>query len=113
MAIVFVAVLLIARLHPCFGDSPLLSITSSNTNIMLTWPQTSNNWVVVEMTKLTSDYFVSNGVTYYIPRKRNIIPTSSYGTNGNNLFVVLPIDFSTNKFYMLQTNNLPPPPPPH
>ena len=42
---------------------------------------------------------------------RKIIPSSNYGTNGTNVSVALAINFSTNKFYMLRTNNIPPPPP--
>jgi len=92
----------------CFGDCPPLSITKSNSNVILTWPQTTGNWLLIETPGLDY-YYSSNGVVYGEAYRRTIIPNSNYSTNGTNISVTLPI-VATNKFYMLRTNNPPPPP---
>jgi hypothetical protein len=106
---VFVAMMLSAGFQMCFGDGPSLSITTSNKNVILTWSQTPTNWVLIETTGLDT-YFVSNGVVYIEAHRKTIIPSANYGTNGTNYFVVLPIDYTANRFYMMQTNDFPPPP---
>jgi hypothetical protein len=110
ISIIFVGVTLFAGFHLCFGDGPPLSITTSNQNVILTWPLANTNWVLVETGGLDTSY-VSNDVIYITPYRKRIIQSNTYLTNGDNFYVVLPIDFSTtNKFYMLRTNDLPPPP---
>jgi hypothetical protein len=98
-----VAVALIAGFTACFGDSPTLSITKSNNNVIITWPQTASNLVLVATPGLDHVYYSSNDVVYVEIYPRTIIPASKYVTNGANISVVLPID-STNKFFLLQTN---------
>jgi hypothetical protein len=108
--IAVVTVILLAVCCACFAGSPQLTITRSNSNVILTWPQTNGDWRLIETDGL--DYcYVSNGVTYCEAYRQKIISSQLYGTNGNTIFAVLPIDYSiTNRFYMLRTNNFPPPP---
>jgi hypothetical protein len=108
--IIFVVVMLIAGFQMCFGDGLPLSITKSNENVILTWPQTSN-WVLVATSGL--DYcYVSNDVMYCEAYLRHTISSANFRTNGTNFSVVLPLDFTMNQFYLLQTNDFPPLPPP-
>ena len=104
-------VTLVAGLCVCLGDGPPLSITRTNESVVLTWPQTDGSWLLVETPGLDYSY-TSNGVVYVVSHRRTVIPATSYSTNGTDLFVVLPLDLSTSKFYFLQTNNFPPPPSP-
>ena len=105
-----VTMMLLAVYCTCFGDNPPLSVTRSNGNVILTWPKTNESWLLVETDGLDHCY-VSNGVFYCEAYRRRIISGDRYGTNGNTIFIVLPVDFSiTNRFYTLQTNNFPAPP---
>jgi hypothetical protein len=118
--IILIAVALSARFQTCFGqgngrgvnfgNGPQLSIMESNQSVILTWPQTPTNWVLLETPGLNTYSYGSNGVIYIDVQRMTLIPSANYGTNGTNYFVVLPIDYSTNKLYMMQTNNFPPPP---
>jgi hypothetical protein len=107
--IILAAVTLGAGFQMCLGDGPPLSITTSNQNVILTWPRADTNWVLVETGGLDT-YFESNGVLHIEAKK--IISSNNYGTNGTNFFIVLPVDPSGNRFYMLLTNNFPTPPTP-
>jgi hypothetical protein len=107
--LILVIVALSAGFQMCFGDGPLLSITTSNQNVILTWPQACTNWVLVETTGLETPY-ESNGVIYI--EAKHIYPTNRYGINGTNFFIVLPVDLSGSRFYILQTNIFPLPPAP-
>jgi hypothetical protein len=99
----------IAGCQVCLGDGLLLSITASNQNVIITWPRTATNLVLIETTGLDTS-FVSNGIVYVEAHRRHIIPSSSYLTNGEYFYTVLPIDFTvTNKLYWLGTNDVTPP----
>jgi len=101
---IFIAVILIAGFQMCFGDDPQLSITKSNQSVILTWPLTADtNWVLA--TTSLDPPFESNGVVYILAK--HIYPSNRYSTNGTNLFIVLPVDYSGNTFYTLLTNNFP------
>ncbi len=106
--VILITVAWIVGFHVCFGDSPKLSITRSNANMILTWPQTSGSWQLFETQGL--DYYsTSNGVPYKKVYPRTFAPNSSYSTNGANILVVYPTDFSaTTAFFLLHTNNPPP-----
>ena len=119
---IFIALALSAGFQVCFGQGqgrggnfgsgPQLSIMASNQSVILTWPQTPTNWVLLETPALNTASYVSNGVAYIDVQRMTIIPSANYGMNGTNYVVVLPIDYSSNKLYMMQTNFPPPPPPP-
>jgi len=103
-------VILLTVCSACFADGPQLTITRSNDNVILTWPQTNGDWRLIETDGLDHCY-VSNDVVYCEVYRQKIISSQLYSTNGNTVFAVLPIDYSmTNRFYMLHTNNFPPPP---
>jgi len=105
-----VTVILLTVYCACLAGVPQLNITKSNDNVILTWSQTNEDWRLVETDGLDHCY-VSNGVTYCEAYRQKIISSQFYSTNGNTIFVVLPIDYSiTNRFYMLRTNDLSPPP---
>jgi hypothetical protein len=121
--IIFIAVELSAGFQMCFGqgrgnggnfgNGPQLSIMTTNQSVILTWPQTPTNWVLLETPAVPLDAsYVSNGVIYIEAQRITVYLSSDYSTNGTNYFIVLPIDYSANKFYRMQTNasNSPPPP---
>src|ERR1051325_8551325 len=95
----------LAGVNSIFGDGPRLSIIRSNENVILTWPQTGGNWHVVEMPIVGSYCYESNGDQYCEIAARRIL-TRNPNTNGTNLFVVLPLVASENRFYVLQTNGV-------
>src|SRR5436305_830905 len=85
LAVIFSAMLL-AGFGVCSGDVLPLSIIKSNDTVILTWPQTSGGWLLVETPGL--DYFfVTNGVVYKHVYGRTTIPSASYSTNGANISV--------------------------
>jgi hypothetical protein len=94
-----------------FGGGPPLSITTSNQNVIITWPQTGTNYVLLETGGFDTS-FRSNDVVYMTVYREEIISSDNYRTNGTNVFVVLPVDFTGNRFYMLKTNYFSAPPPP-
>ena len=99
----------VGRATPAFGGGPPLAITASNQNVVITWPQTGTNWVLVETGGIDT-YFVSNDVVFFSAYRENVISSNNYRTNGTNVSVVLPVDMTGNRFYMLKTNNFLPPP---
>jgi hypothetical protein len=107
IAAAFGAVLMSGGLKMCFAGGPALSITTSNQNVIITWPQTSTNYLLIE-TEGFDTYYKSNNVIYETAYRHRIISSGNYRTNGSNFFVVLPVDLSVNKFYMIQTNNFTP-----
>jgi hypothetical protein len=104
------AATLAAGFNACLGDSPTLSITTSNNNVIITWPaQTSSNLVLIETPGLDHVVYSSNDVIYVEVYPRKIVSRSNYLTNGSNISVTVSVD-STSKFYLLQKDNFGPPP---
>jgi hypothetical protein len=99
------AVILITGFNVCVAGNPALSISQSNTNVMITWPaQTSSNLVLVGTPGFDHITFASNNVIYVEIYPRLIISRTKYTTNGSNISVILPMD-SANMFFLLQTND--------
>lgn len=94
---------LVTGIQLCCGDGSTLSITRSNNTVILTWPQNTNNWVLAETEGLDYSY-VSNDIAYRMAYRRYLVPTNNYVTAGSNVFVVVPITSSAQKFFLLETN---------
>jgi len=88
------------------GGDPPLSITKSNDFVIFTWPATNGNWQLLQSSRLDRCH-ESNGVIYCEAYRVWNITGTNHNESGTNISFTLPINYTGNHFYILQTNPFP------